>query len=99
MKAYVTSDTACFASSLDKRSLTLTRSEGASIDGWLQQICRSIDIGDTGVWVHLLQHSVDVDAVIFLSSPLPFLFTDVNGLCLPGFLGSLGINFRCHLLK
>ena len=40
--------------------------------------------GDTGVWVHLFQDFVDVDAVGFLPPPLPFLVGGTGGLCLGG---------------
>ena len=45
--------------------------------------------GDTGVWVHLFQHLVDVDAVGFLSPPPPLLVAGAHGLSLAGLLGSL----------
>ena len=46
--------------------------------------------GDTGVWVHLLQHLVDVDAVAFLPLALSLLVAGANGLGLAGLLGTFG---------
>lgn len=52
--------------------------------------------GDTGVGVHLFQHLVDVDAVGFLSSPLPLLVAGANGLGFAGLLGAFAGNFGWH---
>ena len=40
--------------------------------------------------MHLLQHLVDVDAVGFLSFPLPLLVAGANGLGFAGLLGAFG---------
>ena len=40
--------------------------------------------GDTGLWVHLFQDFLDVDAVGFLPPPLPFLVGGTGGLRLGG---------------
>ena len=48
--------------------------------------------------MHLLQDFVNVDAVAFLSPPLLFLVTGAYGFSLTGLLGSLGRNFRWHVV-
>ncbi|KAK6009987.1 hypothetical protein OSTOST_25051 [Ostertagia ostertagi] len=53
--------------------------------------------GDTGVGVHLLEHTVDVDRVALLALVLPLLVSSTAGLlALRGFLGSLGGRLWWH---
>ena len=47
--------------------------------------------------MHLLQHLVDVDAVAFLSPPLPLLVAGADGFRLSGLLGSFAGNFGWHV--
>ena len=49
--------------------------------------------GDSGVWVDLLQHLVDVDAVAFPPLPSAFLVAGAHGFCLGG---SLLRTFGCR---
>ena len=53
---------------------------------------------DASVGVHLLQHLVDVDGVAFLPLPLALLVAGADSLSLAGLLGTLGADFRRHVV-
>ena len=51
---------------------------------------------DTGVWVHLFHHLVDVDAIALLAAATSFLVGASRVLGITGFLLSFSTNFLRH---
>jgi len=98
-------DSSLHLSAGDGRSLVVVSQTGSLCGDSLENIVdKAVHdahglAGDTSVWVHLLQHLVDVDAITFLPLSFLLLVSSAGGLSLSCLLRSLAANLRWHVVQ